>query len=73
MYEFYSWLIDKLTSLVAWLSNQQVEYARAHIRFCNRRIQRLQDMQLKINSKIDEYYKERIRMQYFLGSDSKEL
>lgn len=73
MYELYSWLIDKLTSLVAWLSNKQVESAKSRIRFCNYRIQKLQDMQAKINSKLDEYYNERIRMQYFLDSNSKEL
>lgn len=73
MYELYSWLIDKLTSLVAWLSNKQVMSAKSRIHFCNYRIQKLQDMQAKINSKRDEYYNERIRMQYFLDSASKEL
>lgn len=73
MYEIYTWLIDKLTSLVAWLSNKQVLSAKARIRFCNRRIQRLQDMQIKINGKIDQYYNERACLQNFLDSDYKEL
>ncbi len=73
MYELYSWLIDKLTSLLAWLSSKQVSAAKARIRFCNHRIQKLQKTQGKISEKLDEYYNERIRMQYFLDSDSKEL